>query len=37
MRQESSRGSVFLLSAGVAAAGVAVMGAVFGLVWLAIR
>ena len=37
MRQERSMTSVLLLSAGVAAAGVAVMGAVFGLAWLAIR
>ena len=29
--------SMVLLSAGIAAAGVAVMGAVFGLAWLAIR
>ena len=37
MRGEGSTTSVLLLSLGVAAAGVAVIGAVFGLAWLAIR
>jgi len=37
MRQERSMASTLLLSAAIAAAGVAVMGAVFGLAWLAIR
>jgi hypothetical protein len=37
MRSETSAGSVILLSVGVAAAGLAVMCAVFGLSWLMIR
>jgi hypothetical protein len=37
MRREESAGSVILLSLGVAVAGVAVMAAMMGLSWLAIR
>jgi hypothetical protein len=37
MRGEESIGSIIVLSAGVAVAGLAVMAAVFGLSWLVIR